>query len=181
MIRGPSPRAFTLIEMIATMVLLSILSAFAATIMVNASDGYFDASVTAELHTELSVSLDRVVRELRRIDPDPAASGIAPHIDTVTSDSIVWRDGDDDVYRLALIGSTLILAVDGGPDRVLLTDVSAFAVRTYDENDAALAASLSGSGCDAIRRVATTISLTRFGVTETLGTRIFIRSTMEGV
>ncbi len=178
--RSPLHQGFTLIEMIATMVVISILSAFASTIILNGSDGYLDASATAELHTELSVALDRIVREVRRIDPDTAAGPGAPNIDSVSETSMVWRDADDDLYRLELTGSALTLAVDGSVPRTLLTDVTGFSMQARDDADAALPSLLTGGACDAIRRVEVSISLTRFGVTETLGAKVFIRSTMEG-
>ena len=73
-----------------------------------------------------------------------------------------------------------MLAVDGAAAGVLLSDVVAFAVSTYDEDDTALAASLSGASCDPIRRVFVTATLSRDGTSETLAGRVFIRSTMSG-
>jgi hypothetical protein len=69
---------------------------------------------------------------------------------------------------------------NGGTSAVLQTDVTAFAVQTYDESNATLAASLSGSGCDPIRRVQLTLTAQRHGVTQSLRTKLFIRETMVG-
>ena len=120
------------------------------------------------------------MRELRKIELDAAASGIAPNIDTVTATSIAWTDTDSDSYSLSLSGADLMLAVDGGAAAVLLADATAFSVATYDEDNAALAASLAGVACDPIRRVALDVTLQRHGVSESLRTKVFIRSTMSG-
>ena len=93
---------------------------------------------------------------------------------------IKWSDSDADSYTLSLSGADLLLAVDGGAAAVLLADVTAFSVQTYDEDDAALADSLSGVACDPIRRVALDVTLQRHSVSETLRTKLFIRSTMSG-
>ena len=74
----------------------------------------------------------------------------------------------------------VMLVEDGGAAAVLLSDVSSLAVQTYDESNAALAASLSGAACDDIRRVAVAITIERSGVTETLRTKLFLRCTMAG-
>ena len=174
-------RAFTLIESITTMVVVSILAAFGSTVILNNTEGYFDASMTGQLHAELSVSLDRIVRELRKIELDVAATGVAPDIDSITASSIAWRDGGGDAYSLMLTGSNLMLVVNGGTANVLLTDVTAFSVSAYDEDNLAMSASLSGDACDPVRRIAISITLTRRGVIETLGTKVFIRSTMTGI
>ena len=45
---------------------------------------------------------------------------------------------------------------------------------------AALAATLSGASCEAIRRVVVTATMTRYGSTATMRTGIYLRSTMTG-
>jgi hypothetical protein len=63
---------------------------------------------------------------------------------------------------------------------VLLTDVTACTIATFDEDNAPLGASLAGVACDDIRRVSVSVTVTRGGVSETLRTKVFIRATMEG-
>jgi len=63
---------------------------------------------------------------------------------------------------------------------VLIGDVTAFTVQTYNESNTALSATLSGAACDPIRRIMVTITTQRAGVTQTLRTKLFVRSTMEG-
>ena len=68
----------------------------------------------------------------------------------------------------------------GAAAQVLLQDVASFSVQAFDESNNALPATLSGSGCDAIRRLQITITLQRHGVSHTLRTKLFLRALMEG-
>ena len=104
------------------------------------------------------------------------AVGVAPNVDSVTSAGLSWNTNS----RLGYGASQLELQVDGGVSAALLRDVSAFEIQTFDESDTALAASLAGVQCNPIRRIRITLTVTRFGVSVTLRTKVFIRSTMSG-
>ena len=172
-------RGFTLIESMATVAILATLGSIASFLILEAVGGYTDAGASAQLHAEASIGLDRAFRELRSIELDAGASGIAPNITLVSESSIGWTDSDSDSYSLSLSGTDLMIQVDNGPSAVLLSNVSAFTVATYDEDDSQLATDLSDTDCDAIRRVALDMTLTRSGVSESLRARTFIRSTMN--
>ena len=176
--RTPAPRrrGFTLIEAILTISVLAIVSSIASGIILQATDGYLEGSTTAQLHTEASMALDRAVRELRRIDLDGGAAGVAPDIDDVTGTSIAWEANN----LLSLVGSDLELTINGGAASRLLTPVTAFQVRALDESNAVLALPRTGVGCDPIRRLELTITVERYGTSVTLRTRVFVRSTMAG-
>ncbi len=168
-------RGFTLTELVATIVVLGIIGAVSSGIMFTATDGYLDAATTAQLHTELSIALDRCIRELRNVQLDTSAAAIAPDIDSVTATSITWNDD----YSISLSGGDLMLAINGGAAAVLLSDVTSFSVQAYDEDNSALGATLAGAACDDIRRVAISATIERSGVSETLRTKLFLRSTMD--
>ena len=175
--RGPRRRfGFTLIEVVATIVILAAIGTVASNILLTASDGYLDAAGTAQLHNELSIATDRLAREFRQIDLDNDADDIAPDIDEVTASSMTWHTDSS----VALNGTTLQFVEAGGAAATLLTDVTAFSITTHDEDNDPLAATLSGDQCDAIRRIEITVTQTRFGVSETLRARVFLRSTMSG-
>lgn len=169
-------RGFTLIEAIATIVILAIIGSLASMIIINAVDGYVDAATEAQLHLEASTAMDRIVRELRKIPLDSAAAGIAPDIDDVTASSITLASGTE----IKLIGNKLSFANAGPPSKALLKDVAAFSIQAYDESNNALAATLTGAACDPIRRLAIDLTLQRAGATATLRTKLFIRTTMSG-
>lgn len=164
-------------ESVATIVILAALGSVTSSVVLTGIDGYLDASTRSQLHTEASIGMDRMVRELRRIALDPSATGAAPDIDTISATSISWHGGDD---AIALSGTDLLLTSGGGAAAVLLTDVSSLTVAAFDESNVSVSLPAAGAGCDAIRRVSLTVTLDRAGVTETLRSRIFLRSTMEG-
>lgn len=171
-----SRAGFTLVEAISTIVVLGALGVGLYGVMINVTNGYTSASVTAQLHSELSIAMDRITRELHNISVDSSASGLAPDIDSVTASSIAWGGNNS----LVLSGSDVMLTIGGGTAAVLLGDVTAFTVATYNESNTALSASLSGTGCDPIRRVSVSITLTRHGATEMLRTKVFLRCTVSG-
>ncbi len=173
-------RGFTLIESMAAVAVLAILASIASHLLVENVGRCLDASSAAQLHAEVSVALDRITRELRRIDLDAGAGGVAPDIESVETDSIAWEDTDGDDYELAENAGTLTLQVNGGATALLLSDVTACTITAFDEDNTQLGASLSGAGCDPIRRLLVSVTVQRNGVSETLRTRVFIRSTMEG-
>ena len=179
---GGVRRGFTLIESMATVAVLATLGSIASFLILDSVDDYSETATTAQLHAELSIAMDRAMREIRKIEADSGASGVAPNITSVNAadNDIQWTDSDSDAYSLSLSGSDLMLEVDGGGSAVLMSDVAAFTVLTYDEDDGALAAPLSGAACDDIRRVVLNVTVQRNGVTESLRTRVFIRSTMSG-
>ncbi|UCD74648.1 MAG: hypothetical protein JSV91_12770, partial [Phycisphaerales bacterium] len=125
---------------------------------------------------ELSIAMDRIVRELRRIELDPSAPGVAPDILQVKSDSITWDAGPE----LKRLSDLVMFSLDGPPFQVLLEDVTAFSIRVYDESNVELELPISGPACDAVRRLEILITLQRSGVSETLRARTFLRCTMAG-
>nr|AQQ75239.1 hypothetical protein [uncultured bacterium] len=173
---GVRRAAFTLVEVVATIIVLAVIGSIASRTIITAMDSYVQASTQAQLHSELSIALDRIERELRKIPIKAGYGSIAPDISSVTSTSMAWSGN----CSLSLSGDQLLLAESGEPAVILLDDVSAISIQAYDENNSALAANLSGTSCDPIRRVAIRITLQRAGVSETLGMRIFLRCTMEG-
>ncbi len=165
---------FTLVEMAATMVIIGVLMTIASTVVWSATKGLGSGSISAQLNIDASVALQRLVREFRDI---PKKSGLlAPDITSVTPTTIAWGTNG----TLALSGTNLILSDAGGTSRILLGDVSGFVLQCYDESNAALASSLSGSSCDAVRRISVTITLLRGGVSEPARTKVFIRSLISG-
>ena len=169
-------RGFTLIEAIATIVVLAIIGSIASLLILNAVDGYTDAATTAQLHIEASTTMDRIVRELRKIPLDSGAAGVAPDINDITTDSITWGANGE----ISLSGSKLQITTTGPPLRDILDGVTAFSVQTYDEDNAALAATLTGAACDPIRRIELDLTLQRNDQSASLRTKLFVRSTMSG-
>jgi hypothetical protein len=134
------------------------------------------AYTTLQLHEELSTTMERIVRELRKIPLSVSAGTKAPDIASVTASSITYSTSSS----FALSGSSINFVDAGATAVTLLSGVTSFSIQCYNESNAALAATLSGAACYPIRRIQVQISCQRDGVTETVRTRLFIRETMSG-
>lgn len=186
--RHPSRRrhGFTLIESMAAITILAVSASIASFLILDAVEGYTEAGTSAQLHAELSIALDRVAREIRKIELDAAAATPpGPDITSVETTHLQWQDSGGLNYQVAYDGSDKVeieiaSATLGTNLATLLTDVSSFSVQCYDKNNGALPASISGDACDDIRRVAIAVGLTRDDVVESLRAKVFIRSTMDG-
>lgn len=163
--------------MIATIVILAAIGTVASNILLTASDSYLSASTGSQLTSELSMAMDRLVRDIRQIDLDnDAAAEIGPDVDDFTPTSMTWNK----LWTVRLNGTVLELEENGQAATTLLTDVSAFSLTAFNESNTALAASISGDACDDIRRLSVSITMTRYGISATLRSKVFIRSTMSG-
>lgn len=173
-------RGFTLVEAIATIVILAVVMGVASRLVHAGADSYTAGSVRAEMHAQLSSAMDRITSELREVRAAPASSPAAPDVSSVTPTSISWTGPDGIARTLALSGSTLNLTVGGAGAAALALNVSGLAVACYDQENTALAANLSGASTAAIRRVELTLQASVGGVGDTLRTRVFLRCTVAG-
>jgi hypothetical protein len=71
----------------AAVAVLGILASISSHLLVETVGRCLDATTSAQLHAELSVAMDRITRELRRIDLDAGAGGVAPDIVSVEAGS----------------------------------------------------------------------------------------------
>jgi len=176
---GARRRGFTFIESMATIVVLGVLGSTASFLILDSVDDYTEASLQAQLHAEMSIALDRALREIRKIELDSAASGVAPDITAMTVSSLQWEDSSANAYQLVKVGTELQLAVAGGGLATLLTDVSALTIKIFDEDNIDLG-TCAGATCDPVRRISFDVTTQRNGVTQSLRFKAFIRSTMSG-
>jgi prepilin-type N-terminal cleavage/methylation domain-containing protein len=174
--RGMLRRGFTLIEAVVTMTVLGAIGAVAASIIVNTAGGYSAAVTRAEVASDGAAALDRIWRELIDIPIKIGYGSVAPDISTFTATSVTWSTNSS----LTLSGTNLMLTEAGGTARCVLAGVTSLTLQAYDESNTALGASLSGSGCDAIRRISIQFTVTGSGRTESFRTKLFLRATMSG-
>ncbi|MHC5023415.1 MAG: PilW family protein, partial [Planctomycetota bacterium] len=78
-------RGFTLIEAVATILVLGVVGTGTSMILLSSVESYLDGAAAAQLHSEASIALDRLMREVRMIELDSGASGIAPNIDSMSA------------------------------------------------------------------------------------------------
>jgi len=175
---GRRRRGFTLIEAIAAITIISTLGSVTSALIYTAISSYRSSYTVVQLHEEISTALDRVSRRLRDVELNASAptGTIAPNISNVTASSISFSGTSS--FTLSA-GS--ISFVDAGASAVtLLSNVTSFSIKCYDESNAALGATLSAAGCYPVRRIQVQITCQRDGVSETVRTRVFVRSTMQG-
>lgn len=174
----PSRRGFTLVEAIVTMVILAIVMGMASRLFYTASVGYTAAATRAELHTEISMALERIVTEVREARRKVGASPAVADITAVGSNSMSWYGPDGALRTVMLTGTTITYSIAGGAGVVLASSVSAFGISTFDEAAVALSGTLSSGQAESVRRVQITITGSTGGVSETLRTRVFPRACM---
>lgn len=168
---------FTLVEAIATIVILGAVMAVCSRIISTATAAYTAGATRAELHAELSSAMERVMLELRSCSISTGGT-FAPDISTVAADGLTWTTPSG-TRQLSLTAGSVVLTTSGSAAS-LASGVTAFSVQTYDQSNTALATTLNGSECAPIRRIEITITAARQGVTETLRSRTFLRCTAQG-
>lgn len=172
-------RAFTLVEVICAIAVMSVIGVLASRLVFTASDQYLAAASRSMIGAELSAAMERIATELRQI---PAKVGVSPteaNLGSITPTSLAWTDAGGVSKMLSLSGSNLVLA-EGANSYTLLANVSAFAVQAYDESNVALSTSLAAGGTSAVRRIEISITVTRNAQSETLRSRFFLRCVAKG-
>lgn len=167
---------FTLVESVVTMVILAIIMVTVSQLFLGATQGYTAAAERGELHTAVSCAMDRIAMEIRNARATSGSSPASADITSTSASSIAWMDADGSSRSVSLSGTDLVYSEAGGAGSVLASNISSFSIATYDESNAALAASLSGAATASIRRVQITLVASHGGVVETLRTRVFPRA-----
>lgn len=177
--RRTSRRAFSLVEAVCTIAILGTLSVLSSRIILQTSGQYLDAVTRAEVFAELSTAMEVATSELRGVRVLAGSSPPAPDLAAVTPTSIAWNS-DSGARSISLSGTDLVLA-SGGATSILQRNVTSMTVRAYDNANAALGATLSGSALLPVQRVELEVTVTRAGVTETFRTRVALRATLSGI
>lgn len=176
--RGQKPRrcGFTIVEAIATMVVLGTIAAATSGLVLRAAEAYQGAATDGEVYGDLAAAMDRIERELRAI---PGKGGGAANLNGVTPASISWSNGGA-ACSLSVSGDSLLLVSDSSGAMTLLKGVAALEVQTFDESNAALPGTISGNGLDSVRRVSVRVTAVRNGRSATLRSKVFFRCCAEG-
>lgn len=167
-------RAFTLVEVITTMVVVTLISGAASRILFQAFAALNDASTRGELHNQLASAMERITSELHTIAIKPASSPATPDITACVAGSVSFNNPTT-ARTIALSGSTLQVSGVARANSIIATGVTAFTIQTYDGSNVALPASPSAAQIATIRRVQITITASSAGVTETLRTKVYVR------
>ena len=176
-------RGFTLVESMATIVVLGVLGSAASFLVLDAVDGYMDAATRAQLHAELSIALDHALREIRKIELDSTAVGeVAPNITSISATSLVWENSAAQESSLTLSGTDLLLKVAPAGAATLMTNVTDLTIKGYDDgvDPDTEVGPCPPPVCGTIRRISVEVTAERGGISESLRFKVFIRSTMSG-
>jgi prepilin-type N-terminal cleavage/methylation domain-containing protein len=175
--RAASVRGFSLVELIAAMVVMSVIAGAVGVMMPAMASGSRDGILRSQLHEEASTTVERLVREWRVIPLDAgAAPTIAPSITSASANALAWAAGSS----IAVSSANLMLTETGLGANLLQADISGLTLKYYGSDGSELATPMSGAGCQPIRRISIELTLSRDGVSERIRTKVFIRSTMRG-
>ncbi|MEC9374454.1 MAG: prepilin-type N-terminal cleavage/methylation domain-containing protein [Planctomycetota bacterium] len=120
----PTRAGFTLVELLATMVVVSAVAAVSTGLIYGFSKAYASAAEQRRSVERVSTALDRIVREIREA---PASDDVVGGMDleTAESDRIVFGNG----VGFELDGSDLVMTNEDGASGPLCRDVERFELR----------------------------------------------------
>lgn len=160
---------------------LATLGSIASFLVVDAVDGYAQAVTGSQLHAELSVAMDRAVRELRKVPVNATEPAPATNLTNVTTSALYWEDDSANPYSLTVSGGDLLLQSGGVSAYALQANVTSWTVAAYDQDNGAVALPVSTPATVApIRRIELDITVTREGVSDRIRSRVYLRSSMSG-
>jgi prepilin-type N-terminal cleavage/methylation domain-containing protein len=176
-------RAFTLVETIATLAIIGVVSLAVSRLLYTATDAYSQIGARADLANQMSLAMDRMVIELRRIDSTSSSGAVGPSISAFTASQIDFVSGGSS-FTLAYNSGTQTVAFLGaaGVTSTLMPNVSSFTITPLNAVGTAIATPVSAANLPLIRsiRIQMTCSNTTLNISEILRTQIYIRSMMVG-
>ncbi|HUN81178.1 MAG TPA: prepilin-type N-terminal cleavage/methylation domain-containing protein [Phycisphaerae bacterium] len=181
---GRPSRAFTLIEMISTIVISSIVCGSACMLLWNAARQRSEIAARAELVDEGAAALEILVRYFRDItqnecpvNPTPCLNGNA-QVTSATSTQVRWGN-----FGVRQSGSELQMTSDNGANwRTLCADLSSVQMTFFNRLGQDLQTQTApGNGPTYMRRIVVTLTLSRAGQTVDLRTGTYLRNFMNEV
>ncbi len=131
----PNSKGFTLIEIVITIVLVSILSGIAAMIILQGVRAYSTEQTRSDVHYQARIAMERMAREIRAIrSTDPA------DITASTATNLQFTDVNGSTLGFQLIGP-ILNRWNGASNDVLASGVAAFSF-SYFRDDGVTAAVL---------------------------------------
>lgn len=124
-------RAFTIIELVLSMLIIAIIAGVVAPVTISATDAYAKARTLREASENAAFAIDRVTRILHE-----APAGVATRLDvlTATPTTLIFTDS----HGLRLNGHTLEMMTPDGAFPIARS-VSAFEIRYIDDDGISLA------------------------------------------
>ncbi|AUB78267.1 hypothetical protein BBH56_03560 [Spiribacter roseus] len=116
-------RGLTLIEIVITLLVLGVLSAFIARPLISLIQARADVSDAAAQHSEIEHALSRMAKDIRLSDDSTEISGCGEGVLTLN------RDGDERVYERNENGTLML------DDNVIASDVRMFECEALEPAD----------------------------------------------
>ncbi len=115
-------RGLTLLELVASILIMSVISASVFPVIASAADAYASATRARKDTERIAFALERCIRLLREAEGTTPVGGL--DITTAQTDRIVFADG----RGLSLSGTDLYYLESGQPDSPLCRDVTLFRI-----------------------------------------------------
>lgn len=139
--RMSNEKAFTLIEVIVSLVLIGIMAAIAGMGLVKIAEGYVFAKQNAETVQKAQITLARIVKELGAVCPPWTTSGCLG-ITAASGTSVTYTrlQGTAPVTNIITYSNpNITIAVDSGTATTLIDNVTAFTLTYFDAAGASTA------------------------------------------
>ena len=129
-LRNSQSNGFTLIEVVITIVLVSILSGIAAMIILQGVRAYSDESSRSDVHYQARLAVERMAREIRLIRSSTVAD-----IPTMNGTTLLYNDINGTQMGFRLTAGNLQRTQDNGATwETLATNIPGGPVFTYLDN-----------------------------------------------
>ena len=123
----PNSKGFTLIEIVMTIVIVSILAALAAVIILQGVRAYSDEDSRSDIHYQTRLAMERMAREIRMIRSTAA-------ITTFTATNLQFTDVNGSTLGFQWVSPTLN-RWNGATNDVLASGVTAFSFSYYKKDN----------------------------------------------
>jgi len=124
----PKSRGFTLLELLAAVVVMSIISVTLMPVIGGASESYVAARDVRQSTESVALALDRITRIVRKAPIGAGYTGV--DVTSSSTSSVVFSDGSG----VQLSGSTLEMPVPGASPAPLCFNVDSFTVDFIGED-----------------------------------------------
>ena len=116
-------RAMTLLEMVASITVLSIIAVAVLPVLASSADAYASAAQTRRDTERIAFAAERCLRLLREAQAGAAAGEL--DVSVAQPDHVQFTDG----RGIRLVGTDLVLIDPGDPDAPICRDVDTFTIR----------------------------------------------------
>lgn len=156
------------------MVILATIATIASRLIFVSVDVYRQAAIRASLHSQVSGAMERITNELRSIVA--TGSTVGPDITSAASNAITFNATTATAETISYNSTTKLLTITSGAGAAqpLVQTCSDFTLTFFDKDNASTAVIAS------IRRIGITITATDGALSESLTSKVYIRSMMSG-